>query len=165
MEAVYNKTRTEEVSPEAQAAVAQACAVLGVTSFVADLDGDVCPDGGEFLGPDEGSRERVWFHCFCTLEESLVPTAVLPIRENFWSLMGRRVRPLSLSDSQERALLSWGADFRVALRAYRISDPQSAMHRRNRGAAAEAGVARRPRFSANRVLRTFVCGIVERNPG
>ena len=70
---------------------------------------------------------RVWFHRFCSLQEFLAPAAALPARKNFWLLMGRRVRLLSLSDSPAMAILSRGADSRFALKVYRISDPQSAM--------------------------------------
>ena len=99
MEAVYNKTRTEEVLPEMRAAVDKACAVLDVTSFVGNLDGDVCLDSGEVPG-----RTRAPGSCW-----------VLPNFDNFWPLTGRRVRLLSLPDSQRRVVLSSGPDFRATL--------------------------------------------------
>ena len=45
MEYVYNKTHSEEVVPEAKA-----CAVLDVTSFLGDLDREVCAHVDEILG-------------------------------------------------------------------------------------------------------------------
>ena len=127
VEAVCNNTRTEEVLPEMRSVVTKACAVVDVASFVEDgrtdsfevcpdsvvrgevassvVDWDVCPDSYEVLGPDGGARARARYHRFCFLEEYLVPLAPLPIRDNFWSSMGRRVRLLNLSDSRRRVVL------------------------------------------------------------
>ena len=153
--------------------------MLGVTAFVEDLDRDLCPDSDDFLGPDVGSQVRfhrgapTWgptrgpdvgpdarFHRVCSLKKFLVPAAAVSARENFRSLMGRRLRLLGLSDSQTRAISSRGADFRVGedrIRSSdpklgsgevrRRSDPQSAIQERNRGAAVEASVEKRPRFA------------------
>ena len=38
-----------KVAPEMRAVVARACAILEATSFVEDLDRDVCADGDEVL--------------------------------------------------------------------------------------------------------------------
>ena len=92
MEAVHKRTRSGEVLPEMRAAGAKACAMLDVTACIENLERDLCPDSAEFLGPDGGTHARVWFHLFCSLKDFLAPAAVLPIRENFWSIMGRRAR-------------------------------------------------------------------------
>ena len=90
---------------------------------------------------------RAWFRRFCSLKEYPVPAGVLPIRDNFWSLVGRRVRLLSLSDSQRRVVLFRATDFRAALKVYRSLDPQSAVPARARDAAVGAGVDKRPRYT------------------
>ena len=100
MDSVYNKTRTGEVLPEKRAAVEKACAVLGATAFVEDLDRDACPDSDEALGSDKGVQGRAWRRRFCSSKGYLVPLVALPIPENFWSLLGRRIRRLNLSDPQ-----------------------------------------------------------------
>ena len=97
--------------------------MLGVTAFVEDLDRDLCPDSDDFLGPDAGSQVRARFHRVCSLKKFLVPAAAVSARENFRSLMGRRLRLLSLSDSPTRAISSRGADFRVGEDRIRSSDP------------------------------------------
>ena len=108
-----------------RAVVVKACAVWEVTSFVEDLDRDACPVSDDALGSDSGAQARARFRRFSSLSWRLAQIVVLPIRENFWSLMGRRVRMLDLSDSRRRVILSWGADFRAALKVYRSADPQS----------------------------------------
>ena len=163
MEAVFSQTRTEEAFQGMRAATTRACTVLGVMSCVQDLDRDVCPDSDEVLRPDRGAQARAWFHRFCSLRENLVPMVVLPIRDNFWSLMGRRVRVLNSSDSRRRVRFGLGADFRAALKASRSSEPQSAVQVRGRAAAVGAGVGKRHRHMWPR-LRTFVCGYVEGDP-
>ena len=121
--------------------------MLDATAFDEDLDRDMCPDSDDFLGPDKGTQVRVWFRRFCSLKGFLIPAAALPIQGNFWSLMGRRVRLLSLSDAHARVISSRGADFRVAVRVYRISDPQSVVQVQNRDAVVEANVEKRPRLA------------------
>ena len=73
------------------------------------------------------------------------PIVVLPIRENFWSLKGRRVRMLDLSDSQRRVIFSWGTDFRAALKVYRSADPQLVGQIRDGDSAVFARGDKRPR--------------------
>ena len=114
--------------------------MLDATAFDEDLDRDMCPDSDDFLGPDKGTQVRVWFRRFCSLKGFLIPAAALPIQGNFWSLMGRRVRLLSLSDSQRGVILSRGADFRVALRVRRSADPKSVIGVPGGDAAVEASV-------------------------
>ena len=60
---------------------------------------------------------------------------VLPIREDFWNLMGRRVRALRLTTHQTREVLSWGSAFRADLKRRRDSNPQSVARANNREAA------------------------------
>ena len=121
--------------------------MLDATAFDEDLDRDMCPDSDDFLGPDKGTQVRVWFRRFCSLKGFLIPAAALPIQGNFWSLMGRRVRLLSLSDAHARVISSRGADFRVALKMYRSSDPESAIQVRNGNAAGEANLEKRSRLA------------------
>ena len=82
-----------------RSAVAKACTALGVTSIVEDLDREVRAEGDEALGAGRGAAARILFHRLCSLRDSPAPAVVLPIRDNFWALVGRRVRMLSLPDS------------------------------------------------------------------
>ena len=144
MTAAYNETRTGEVSPEMGAAVAEARAVLDVTPFIGDRDRDARPDGDGALGSDCGAQVRVSFHRIFSLKEYLAPIVLPPARENFRSLMGRRVRLLDSSDSQGRAILSWGAEFSAASRVYGSSDPRSAVQMLRSCSVVGAGVEKRP---------------------
>ena len=105
MESVYNEVRTEEVVPEMRSAVNGACALLVVRAFVVDLDDDSCVVGEGAVGSDTGRAVRVWFRRFCALKEYLTPSIVLPIRDNFLGVFGRRVRRLELSDIRRRVFL------------------------------------------------------------
>ena len=144
---MYKKARCEEVVPGMRAAVSKACAVLDGTSFVEDLNRDVRASGDEMLSSEEGSFMRIWFHRFCTLRGNLAPMVALPIRGNFWSLLGRRMTLLNLSDSQRRVALSWGADFRAALKVYHSTDPQGAVYFGGRDSAVESSSEKRFRPS------------------
>ena len=90
---------------------------------------------------------RVAYSRFCSQKEFLVPAVVLPTRENLWPLMGRRVHLPRFPDSQSRVILPRGTDFRIALEMFRSSDPQSILQVRNRDAAVEASVEKRPRVA------------------
>ena len=120
MEGVYTKVRSEEVVPEMRAAAAKACAGLEVESFVQDLDRDVC---AEALGAERGAGARIWRRGPRPVRELLIPAAVLPIREDFGFLMGRRVRAPKLSTRQKREVLSWGSSFRTSLESFRNVEP------------------------------------------
>ena len=100
-----------------RAAVAKACAGLGVERFVTDLDRDVCVEAS---GAELGADARVWSHRFRSAGELFVPAVVLPAREDFWFLTGRRVRALKSSTRQKRGAFFWGSPFRPALKLYRI---------------------------------------------
>ena len=129
-----------------RAAVSKACAVLDGTSFVEDLGRDVCAGGDGILSSEGGSFMRIWFR-LCALRGNLTPMVALPIRENFWSLLGRRMTLLNLSDSQRRVALSWGADFRAALKVYHSTDPQGAVYFGGRDSAVESSSEKRFRPS------------------
>ena len=79
----------------------------------------MCAEASEALGAEQGAEARVWRDRFRTVRELLVPAAVLPIREAFRFLIGRRVRALKLTTRQMMEVLSWGSSFRVALKSYR----------------------------------------------
>ena len=106
-----------------RAAAAKARAGLGVERFVTDLDRDVCVEASEASGAEQGADARVWRHRFRSAGELIVPAAVLPAREDFWFLTGRRVRALKLSTRQKRRAFFWGSPFRAALKLYRIVEP------------------------------------------
>ena len=91
-EGVYAKARLEEVAPGMRSALAKACAGLEVGLFVRDLDRDVCVGAREALGAERRAGARVWFHRSRVARALHVPVVVLPIRDNLWSLMARRVR-------------------------------------------------------------------------
>ena len=63
---------------------------------------------------DRAARANVWFHGLCAHKEHPLPSVVLSIWGNFMSILGRRVRTLSLSDSQQRVALSWAVEYRAA---------------------------------------------------
>ena len=116
-------------------AVGRACRGLEVERFVADLDCEICVDASEALGAETGVEARVRRHQFRSIRDLLAPAVVLPFREDFWNLMGRRVRALKLPTHQMREVLSRGTAFRADLKRYRDSDPQS-VARTNKGEAA-----------------------------
>ena len=89
---VYGKARPEEVAPEMRAALTKASAGLEVELFVKDLDREVRADASEALGSEEGAEARAWLHRFRSIRHLVAPA----IRNNFWSLMARRVRSLKL---------------------------------------------------------------------
>ena len=109
MEGVYAKARPEEAAPEMRSAVAKARAGLEVERFARDLDRDMCAESSEDLGAEQGAEARIWRQRFRSVRDLLAPSVVLPIREDFWSLTGRRVRALKLSMHQSREVLSWGS--------------------------------------------------------
>ena len=146
MEGVYVRARSEEAVPEMREAVGKACKGLEVESFVADLDREVCADTSEALGAEAGAEARVWCHRFRSVRDLLVPAVVLPIRENFWNLMGRRVRALRLSTHQMREVLSWGTAFRSDLKRHQSTDPQSVIRASRRETAAGSPPAKAPRL-------------------
>ena len=125
MEGVYIRARSEEAAPEMREAVGKTCKVLEVEQFVADLDREVCVEASEASGAEAGTEARIWRHRFRPTRDLLAPAVVLPIRDDFWNLMGRRVRALRLSTHQMREVLSWGTAFRSDLKRYREADPQS----------------------------------------
>ena len=87
-------------------AVARACRGLEVERFIVDLDREICVDASEALGAETGVEARVWRHQFRSIRDLLAPAVVLPIREDFWNHMGRRVRALKLPAHQMREVLS-----------------------------------------------------------
>ena len=128
-------------------AVGRACRGLEVERFVADLDREICVDASEALGAETGVEARVWCHQFRSLRDLLAPAVVLPIREDFWYLMGRRVRALRLSTHQMREVLSWGTAFRADPKRYRDSDPHSVARINEREAAAGCASSEAPRLA------------------
>ena len=145
MEGVYVRARTEEAVPEMREAVGRACRVLEVERFVSDLDREVCAEASEALGAEPGAEARVWCHRFRSLKDLLVPAVVLPIRDDFWNLMGRRVRALGLSLRQRREILSRGTAFRSELRRFREADPQSVARTSKRELAVGSTPSKAPR--------------------
>ena len=109
--------------------------------FVTDLDRDLCAEASEAIGAEAGAEARVWCHQFRSVRDLLAPAVVLPIREDFWNLMGRRVRALKLTTHQSREVLSWGTAFRADMKRYRGCDPQSVARTNKR----EAAVGEAPR--------------------
>ena len=96
---------------------------MDAQAFVVDLDDGSCVDGEEAVGLDRGKAVRARLRRFCALKGYLAPPTVLPIRDNFLGILGRRVRRLVLTDAQNRSYLSRGADFRAALKVSRNADP------------------------------------------
>ena len=88
--------------------------VLAVESFVKYLDREVSLADGGALRADRGACTSARFHRFCFLKEHLAPSVVLPIRWNFMSILGRRVRAPPLSDSQKGVFLCGGEEYRAA---------------------------------------------------
>ena len=147
MEGVYIRARSEEAAPEMRAAVDKACKGLEVERFVAELDREICVDASEALGAEKGVEARVWRHQFRSIRDLLVPSVVLPIREDFWNLMGRRARTLKLSTHQMREVLSRGTAFRAELKRYRDSDPQSVARANKREAAVSSASSKTSRLA------------------
>ena len=147
MEGLYVRARSEEAVPEMREAVGRACRGLEVERFVADLDREICVDASEALGAETGVEARVWRHQFRSIRDLLVPAAVLPMREDFWNLMGRRVRALKLSAHQMRKVLSRGTASRADLKRYRDSDPQSAARTNKREAAVSLASSKTSRLA------------------
>ena len=145
MEGVYVRARSEEAIPEMRDAVSRACRGLEVERFVTDLDREVCAEASEAMGTEAGAEARVWCHHFRSVRDLLVPAVVLPIREDFWSLMGRRVRSLRLNIHQSREILSWGSAFRAELKRYKGCNPQSVARANKREAAASDSLSKAPR--------------------
>ena len=132
MEGVYTKARLEGVVPEMRSAVAKARAGLEVERFARDLDRDVCVESSEALGAERGAEARVWHQRSRSVQDLLVPSAVLPIGEDFWSLTGRRARALRLAARQIREVLSWGSSYRAELRRRRSEGPLNVARTRDR---------------------------------
>ena len=98
-----------------RSAAANAGNVLAATSFVEDLDRDVGSDSEDAPGLLKGAAAQILRSGpDLALREFLAPEIVIPIRDNFPALMGRRVRLLNLSDSQRRVILYWARAFRSA---------------------------------------------------
>ena len=135
MQGFYTKVRCEEVAPEMRAAAAKACAGLDFGRFVQDLDRDVCAEASEALGVEQGADARVWRHRVRAAHELPIPAAVLPIRDDFWFLMGRRAPALKLSNHRKRGVVSWGPSFRTALKLYRNVEPNKVVQSREREVA------------------------------
>ena len=146
MEGVYTKTRSEEVAPEMRAAAAKECAGLEVERFVKDLGRDVCVEASEALGAEQGAEARVWRHRFRSVRRLLFQSAVLPIREAFCFLMGRRVSALKLTTHQMREVLSRGSWFRAESWRRRSVEPHNVARARER----EAAVCSAPNQQARR---------------
>ena len=147
MEGVYVRARSEGAVPEMRAAAGRACRGLEVERFVVDLGREICVDASEALGAQTGVEARVWRHQFRSIRDLLAPAVVLPIREDFWNLMGRRVRALKLSTHQMREVLSRGTAFRTDLKRYRDSDPRSVARTNKREAAASLASSKTPRVA------------------
>ena len=145
MERVYTKARPEEVVPETRSAVANACAGLEVESFVRDLDRDARVESSEALGTERGAEARVWRRRFRPVQDLLVPPVVLPIREDFWSPMGRRVKALKLTTHQMREVLFWGSSYRAELKRRRSEDPLNVARTRGRETASRPAPEKRAR--------------------
>ena len=143
MEAMYTKAFSGEVVPAMRSAISRACTLLDAPAFVVDLDNDSCLEGKEDVGSDRGAAVRVWFRRSCSLKEYLEASIVLPIRGNFLGFLGKRVRLLGLSGTQKRVILSRGANFRAALKVFKMSDSQVVAQVRDREAAADPRVNKR----------------------
>ena len=132
MEGVCARARSEEVIPEMRSAVAKACARLEVGRFVRDLDHVICAELSEVMGSEPGAGARVWRQRFRSVRDLLVPSVVLPVREDFWSLVGRRVKALILSVHQSREVLSRGSSYRIEFRQCRSEKPLHVARTRER---------------------------------
>ena len=153
MEGVYVRARSEEAIPEMREAARKACKGLEAERFVTDLGRDLCAEASEAIGAEAGAEARVWCHQFRSVRDLLVPAVVLPIREDIWNLMGRRVRALKPSTHQSREVLSWGTAFRVDLKRYRGCNPQSVARANKREAAVSEAPRQVPRVEG--CLRRF----------
>ena len=131
--------------PEMRSAAAKACNVLEATSFVEDLGRDVDSESDDALGLLEGAAARILRYRLSTLRESLAPEIVIPARDNFLALMGRRVRLLNLSDSQRRAVLLRAREFRLALKSFRNKEPASLARVRATDAAVSSSPGKKSR--------------------
>ena len=69
------------------------------------------------------------------MRELLVPSVILPIGEDFWVLMGRRVRALKLTTHQIREVSSPGSSYRAELRRRRTEEPRNVACARERESA------------------------------
>ena len=147
MEGVYVRARSEKAAPEMCEAADKACKGLEVERFVTDLDREICVDASEALGAEGGVEARVRRHQFRSIRDLLVPAVVLSIREDFWNLMGRRVRALKLPTHQMREVLSRGTAFRAELKRYRDSDPQSVARANKSEAAASSASSKTSRLA------------------
>ena len=128
-------------------AVARACAGLEAERFVGDLDHDICAEASGALGTERGAEARIWRQRFRSARGLLAPSVVLPIREDFWSLMGRRVRALKLPTHQSREVLSWGSSRRAELKRYRSEEPLKVARTRDRDALARPAPDKQARSS------------------
>ena len=118
MESVYTKGRSGEVAPEMTSAVAKACNVLEVVSFVEVPDRDVGSESDGALGLMRGAAARIWLRGFTTPRAFLVPEIVIPIRDTCPAPTSRRVRPINLTDSQRLAVLLRATEFRLSLKSF-----------------------------------------------
>ena len=103
---------------------------------------------------------RIWFRRFCSLRDSLAPVVVSPTCDIFWTLIGRRVRSLNLSDSQRRTVFLWARDFRSAVKVFRNSDPTSPAQTREGDTADSASPRRRPRRALRALVRIFATEVI-----
>ena len=144
-ESVYTNVRPGEAVPEMRSAAAKACNVLEATSFVAALDRDVGSESDDTLGLRKGAAARIRRYRFTTLREFLAPEIVIPARDNFLALMGRRARMPNLSDSQRRAVQFRARGFRLALWRFRSKEPASLPRVRAMDAAVPSSPGKKPR--------------------
>ena len=119
--------------------------MLAVESFVQDLDREVSSADECAVGSNRMACAAAWFHLLCILEGNLASSAAFPIRGNFLSVLRRLVRALSLSDAQQRVVLSWGADSRAALCGKLATGFKTAARARDRDATLENTSAKMPR--------------------
>ena len=133
-----NKARLREAVPEMRSAIDKASTLSGAQSPVVDLGDDSCVDNEEAVGSDKGAAVRFWPRRFCALKEYLTPSIAVPIRDNFLGILGRRVRRLEMSDTQERSFLPRGTYFRAALKVQENANPEVLVQARDRGEAANS---------------------------
>ena len=119
-------------------AINKACTLLDVQACVVDLDDDSCVDGEAAVVSYGGAAVRALFRRFCALKEKLTPSIAHPIRYNFLGILGRRVRRLEMSDTQERSFLPRGTYFRAALKVQENANPEVLVQARDRGEAANS---------------------------
>ena len=145
MEGVYTKARSEKVVTEMRAAATKACAGLEVERFVRYLGRDVCVEASEALGTEQGAEARIWCRRFRSARDQLAPSAVLPIREDFWFLMGRRARTLKLSTHQITEVSSVAPSFRAEPKKYRSVETNNGVRTREREAAVSSAPSKQVR--------------------